>query len=199
MARPIQHTRYLIDATYTDEATPVLALLREHLTDRKPLHAAIAEDAKVRTRRWIRAAAEQRHTTAEALGAQPTGYLGKRAREVESSHDNNGGRITVKGAIFARVFRPVVVTPKRAKLLTIPVAREAYGKRARDFDNLVFKKSKKTGNTFLARKHGRGLRALFVLLKSVTLPQDAGLLPNDAQFGQWAEAVAREHIKQLLA
>lgn len=199
MARPILHTRRIIDAAFIDKATPVLKLLKQNLDDRTELHAQLAETAKVNTRRWIRAAAASRHTMANELGATPTGYLEKRARDVDSESSKAVSRVIVKGAIFARVFGPVSVLPKRARMLTVPIAKESYGKRAADFDNLFFKTSKKSGKSFLARKVGRRIQPLFMLLKSATLPQDVGLLPGDKEYAAWAEATATKYIRDLLA
>lgn len=199
MARPVLHTRHIIDAAFVDKATPVLKLLKKNLDDRTELNAQLAETAKVNTRRWIRAAASSRHTMANELGATPTGYLEKRARDVDSESSKAVARVIVKGAIFARVSGPVTILPKRAKMLTIPIAKESYGKRASDFNNLFFKTSKKSGKSFLVRKVGRRIQPLFMMVKSVTLPQDAGLLPGDKEYAQWSEATASKYIRDLLA
>lgn len=199
MARPILHTRHLVDAAFVDKATPVLALLKKNLEDRSELNARLAENAKVNTRRWIRAAAQSRHTMANELGATPTGYLEKRARDVDSESSKATARVIIKGAIFARVFGSVTILPKRAKMLTVPISKDSYGKRAADFDNLFFKFSKKAGKSFLVRKVGRRIQPLFMLLKSAVLPQDVGLLPGDKEYAQWAEAVATKYIRDLLA
>lgn len=199
MARPIKHTRYVAPVATVDKATPFLAKLKRRLKDRSGLHAALASDAAARTRRWIREAAQTRHVTAQALGATPTGYLGKRAREVEARHDAKNADVVIKGAIFARVFRDVLVLPRRAKMLTIPVHKDAYGKRARDFQNLILRRSKKTGAYFLCRRgRGRSLVPLFMLAKRALLPQDAGLLPTSKHYARWAEAVARQFAKDML-
>ena len=199
MARPILHTRYLVDAAFVDKATPVLALLKKNLDDRTGLHQMLTETAKVNTRRWIRLAAQTRHSMANELGATPTGYLEKRARDVEGESTKATSRIIVKGAIFARVTGPVTILPKRAKMLTVPISKDSYGKRAADFDNLFFKFSKKTGKSFLVRKVGRRIQPLFMLLKSATLPQDAGLLPGNKEYAQWSEAAAIKYLRDLLA
>lgn len=199
MARPIQHTRYVADVQIGGKLAPTLARLKRRLKDRRDLHAALASDAASRTRRWIRDAAQTRHVTAQALGATPTNYLGKRAAAVEARHDAAVADVVIKGAIFARVFRDVLVLPRRAKMLTIPVHKDSYGKRARDFENLVMKTSKKTGAIYLARKSKGGkLTPLFLLAKQALLPQDAGLLPTSKHYAKWSEAIAKQWLRDLL-
>ena len=199
MAAPVKHTRYRIDASYADDATPKLKLLKRVLDDLAPLHAKLAAVTKARTRKWIRTAAQSRHTTAAALGATPTNYLNKRAADMDDEHDAKGARLIIRGAIFARVAGDVTVTPKRAKMLTIPVNKDSYGKRARDFDNLIFKVSKKSKKTFLMQKKGKRLVPMFMLVKSVVLPQDAGLLPGEEEYAAWSEEVAGEYLDEVLA
>lgn len=199
MARPILHTRYRADVSFGGKLAPTLSKIKRRLKDRTALNAALATDAASKTRAWIRQAAESRHTTAQALGATPTGYLLKRARDVEARHDAKAADVIIKGAIFARTLRDVTITPRKAKYLTIPVHKEAYGKRARDFTDLIVKSSKKGGGKFLCRKgRGKKLVPLFMLVKSVTLPRDTGLLPTEKHFAKWAEAVAKQFLRDLL-
>lgn len=198
MARPITHTRFYVDVTMVNKATPLLLKLKRELEDRSGLNEVIGAGTQALTRRWIREAATQRHATAQALGATPTGYLRKRANDVTSVVDGRGARLVVKGAIFARVFGPVTVLPKRARLLTIPISRESFGRRARDFKNAFVMRSKKTQQQVLARKRGRGVQALFALQKRAVLPQDAGLLPSERVYAMETERLSLRYVQQLL-
>jgi hypothetical protein len=197
MARPRQHTIYGLNVSFRDKTTPFLKRLWRALDDRTELNAAIARRAAVETRRHIREAASVRHETANALGATPTNYLTRRARDVQGTSDKRGAKVIVKGAIFARVNGPVTIRPVRSKYLTIPIDKDSHGKRARDFEDLIFRRSKKTGASFLARKVGRRLQPLFLLLKKVVLPQDVGLLPGDKDYASWSEQTAREYLDAL--
>lgn len=197
MARPRIHTIYGLNVSFRDKTTPFLKRLWRALDDRTELNAAIARRAAVETRRWIREAATVRHTTATALGATPTNYLTRRARDVQGVSDKRRATVVVKGAIFARVNGPVTVRPVRSKFLTIPIDKDSYGKRAREFEDLIFRRSKKTGARFLARKVGRRLQPLFLLLKQVILPQDVGLLPGDREYAEWSEQTAREYVQAV--
>ena len=67
------------------------------------------------------------------------------------------------------------ITPYRAKALTIPLAPEAYGKRASDFDGLFVLKT--NGKAFLCGVVNDELIFYYILLKSVTIPKQPYLRP----------------------
>lgn len=187
-----------IEIKITDQATPILAELHRELTDRTGLHKYIGAAGEAGTRLHIRKAAQARHTTASKLGARPTGYLTKRAELVEGRGDKAGATVSITGAIFKRTFGPVTVRPVAKKMLAIPMRAEAYGKRPGEFSDLFVFKSKQ-GRLFLARQAEPGkLHFLFLLKASVVLPQDRGLLPSEAQFGQLAELAARGYLRKRM-
>jgi hypothetical protein len=187
-----------INIAVTDKATPILAELHRELTDRTTLHKYIGAASEAGTRLHIRKAAQARHTTADRLKATPTGYLTKRAELVQGTGNKEGAEITVTGAIFKRTFGPVTVRPRAKKMLAIPMRAEAYGKRPGEFGDLFLFKSKQ-GRLFLARQAGEGrLHFLFLLKSVVILPQDRGLLPSEAQFGQLAELAARGYLRKRM-
>lgn len=153
------------------------------------------------TSEHITRASATRHKTAARLGATPTGYLERLAGAVESSPAPGGGgvRMRLQGEIFKRAFDEVQVTAQEADMLTIPWHEEAYGRRAREFDNLFVYQSKR-GQAFLARPAGKGrLDFLYLLKKSVTLPQDRGLLPSEAAYLAEAERIAQVYVETQVA
>lgn len=214
-----------IQVKVSDTVTPTLARLEGRLTDRTDLHRRIGTAAEVLTRRHIiEVAAPARHTTAERLGASPTGYLARRGQAVESSANRDAAIVTLGGAreIFARVDGPVIVAG-RGKLLTIPATAPAYGRRAGEFSNLRFVLFPSGAKALVKSKTARGgphrvrhpeaarsarparprqagdrPEVMFWLKDQVTLPQDRGLLPADEQFAQAAEIGARDYIKEAL-
>lgn len=185
-----------IKITATDTATPILADLRRELTDRTQLNKYIGASAEAGTRMYLRKIAQDKHTTAKKLGATPTGYLTKRAELVEGSGNRDRAKIIVTGAIFKRVFGPVTVTARKKKMLTIPWRAEAYGKRAGEFGKELFVYRSRQGRAFLARNVGGILQLLYLLKRSVVLPQDRSLLPSDEQFSQMAELAARGYLRK---
>ncbi len=186
-----------INIVVRDDATPILAEMHRELTNRTELNKYIAVAAESGSRMYLRKIAPTKHKTASKLGAAPTGYLTKRAELVESKGNRDRAVITFTGAIFKRVFGPVKVTARRKKMLTIPMRAEAYGRRAREFGKELFVYRAKQGRAFLARSVGNGrLQLLYLLKRSVVLPQDRSLIPSDAEFGQMAELGARGYLRK---
>lgn len=201
-----------------DVATPILARLLPELTDPTEFHKFLALDVAEHTRRHIRLAARSRHTVSQRLGSAPTGYLTRAAETVESNGDRQGVELRVAGAIFKRVSGPVLVRPRAKKYLTIPIHKDAVGRKAEELwwpkpapkrpprpgsrrrliQGLVFIRSRK-GNLLLARPMPDGSIIPYYSLKtSVILPQDPGLLPTGEQLGQVAEKTAQWYVNRRL-
>lgn len=67
-----------------------------------------------------------------------------------------------------------VITPGNAKYLTVPCSPKAKGKKASDFPDLFYCESKK-GTKMLARKKGKGIEVIFLLMDKVVIPERAFL------------------------
>lgn len=154
------------------------------------VNRAIATRMEQLSREYLRREAPGRHDTAQRLGARPTGHLEKAAQRFES-------RATAEAAIvsfprntgLSRAFHRLHIEPRPPrKYLTIPVHPEAYGRRAREFDELFALNVGPRGTLVLARRlEGRGiLETMYVLVKSATIKQDRTLLPSDQQYAQAA-------------
>ncbi|WP_205419962.1 hypothetical protein [Aeribacillus pallidus] len=63
------------------------------------------------------------------------------------------------------------IKPVKAEWLTIPLISEAKGKKAADFGDELFFYQKDSNKAFLARKRGNNIQNVFLLLKSVTIPE----------------------------
>lgn len=183
--------------TVSDTATPALAALQRKLTPDglRDLRRGIAGGFRALTQNHIRQASRTRHKTAERLGAKPTNYLARAADTVEALPVGDDIiRLNLDGEIFKRTFGPVTIKPRTKKFLAIPISAESHAKRAAGMSGLFVIKSKK-GNLLLCRKgEGNGIVPLFTLKRSVTLPQDRGLLPSDAQFLTDAESSAKRWL-----
>jgi len=83
----------------------------------------------MRVRRHLQGLAASRHTTADRLGATPTGYFEKAYANTGYDSSEKGGNVTVRAPGFRRVFGDVRIMPVIAQALTIPVHPLAYGKR----------------------------------------------------------------------
>lgn len=67
-----------------------------------------------------------------------------------------------------------VITPGNAKYLTVPCSPKAKGKKASDFPDLFYCENKK-GTKMLARKNGKGIEVIFLLMDRVVIPERAFL------------------------
>lgn len=176
-----------------DGASPVLDFLRRGLEDPTELHGAIAERAEVLTRDYLRGIAPIRHGSAWRLGARPTGILEKAAESPEGRGGRDFATLTMRpGEVLARAFGDVVITP-RGKYLTIPVAAEAYGRRAREFGDLFFLLMGPKRTPVLARRAANGnMTVYYLLVTKVTQKQDRTLLPSDDAYLAAMEAGAED-------
>ena len=191
----------------TDRVSPALQRLIAGLEDPSDLYALMAGVAEKGTRDYIvHVAAPTRHTTANRLGAQPTGYLERAANGVRGVGTQEAAEVIISGdvGIFSRTDGPVTITPKAPKkYLTLPAIAEAYGRRAGEFADLSVLIFRKRGSAelllALGTEIGEGAnkeRTVFYWLKkSVTLPQDRELLPSDDDYLQMAEEAADKWIE----
>jgi carboxylesterase type B len=180
--------------------SPKLAALSAALSGSKraQLNEAMAMGVREKTRLHLAALAGTRHATAERLGAAQSGHLTQAARAVEASPveaDAGSATLTINHVGLGRAFHDVRIVPVNAKALAIPVDQIAYARSPRQLGIPMFVfRSKTTGNTFLARrqaeKNERPL-LLYLLVRSVTQPQDRTLLPSDQE---WQKAAAQSAI-----
>ena len=160
-------------------------------------------------------ASVSRHRTADRLGAPHTGFLEFAPNRVSPGVDSNsraGGAIrqysTPEMAVvtivntpgLSRAFHPLHIAARRAGALTIPIHRVAYARRAAELRTEgwnLFRISTRGGGPgggiLFGRKGGQAL-ALYLLRKSVTVPQDEGLMPTKADI----EAEARESAEAFI-
>lgn len=92
------------------------------------------------------------------------------------------GSINIDVPGITRAFRNLTIRPVKARALTIPLHREAYGKRASQFSDL-FVVHKKNGKSFLARSNTTGgITMMYLLAKSAFQKKDKRLLPSDETY-----------------
>ena len=149
------------------------------------LNKAAAQGLLVLCRAHVRREATRNHSSARRLNASPTGHLERVAMVVQT--DAERAALAIHSPGFGRVFHPVVITPKRAKALTLPMAAEAYGRRAGELERLgwtLFTLKTLRGMLMGKSKHTGEVKALYALKSRVTLPQDRSLLPSDEAMEQ---------------
>ena len=109
-----------------------------------------------------------------------THYNPEKITEGESKMSVNGatGQSIINIPGFSRAWHDITIRPVNAKMLAIPIHREAYGKSPKQFDNLFGVRGKKV----LFRKDGETLVGMFALANSAFQPQDASIAPSDETY-----------------
>jgi hypothetical protein len=183
--------------------TRELADLSARMQDSAGLHARIAGDAEIFVKERGKVTAAGEHRSASRLGAIPTGHLSEAYEGIESISTAQSASLLVPGATRLRAaFGRYVITPKNgSKFLTIPVAREAYGKRAGEFEDLFFMRAGPRKTPLLARDAGQGFQTMYFLTPKAEIPEDKNLIPFDdlaEEARDSAEAFIDESIQAAL-
>ena len=141
--------------------------------------------------------APTRHGTAERLGATPTGHL---ERRTTFASDESSATVTIPIPGISRAFRSLVITPRKARSLTIPLNAISYGKRAGEVRRIgwtLFRPAAKGSHKnaqggfseyqdlLMGSKDGETM-PLYLLRKRATQGQDRTLLPSDAAISRTA-------------
>lgn len=168
--------------TWTIDTSELDALLRAFTPElRGRLHMAGARAVARLCRQHLRQEGQRRHASANRLGAVPSKHFEQATVHAEASADDAHVLIALPG--LSRAFGAITVTPKRAKALTLPVAAEAYGKKASEMgrDGWALFTAKSLRGLLLGKRKAIGeVKALYLLRARVRLPQDRTLLPSDA-------------------
>jgi len=121
---------------------------------------------------------------ANELGGQRSHFYGNTAKSVSSGGDAEGATVTMSQLGLRQRLEGGEIKPRQGKYLTIPARSEAYGKRAREFDDLEFVKLS-GGRGMLVRKATGAVseRAdvgviYYWLVPSVLQTADPSVLPN---------------------
>ena len=182
---------------------------------RKAMSQHVGERVLDHVRDHLDTMAPKRHRVAKRLGAKPTHHLeyasgrlggvnadGQAQTTELTDVRADGLTITIRGTPgLLRAFGPVTAKPRRAKWLTIPIHKSAYGKRVAELRNeghVIFRPGRAR---ILAevdgsgmRDEGRGkkkrLRPLYALCRETTAPRDRGLLPTQEKMKAWAKEAA---------
>lgn len=143
-----------------------------------------------------------------AKDRQPNKLGGNRTHYWRQAGDSVVARNTAKGVSVAATQIGIrlkatggTITPKKAKALTIPLHPAAYGKRAREFDDLFIINTKDDGgNTtgFLARNKGtNSFDVYYALRKKATIKADPDIFPPQPIVLQTATRAALEYLRTL--
>lgn len=150
------------------------------LESKEDIHAAIAIVTEAAIKKHGRENVPNNHRTANRLGASPTGHLARAYREIESRNDASSASLLIPRASRLRAaFGGWVQRPGPGKqFLTIPVAAEAYGKRAGEIPDLVFMRVGPKKTPILARPNADGgITTYYFLAREVEIQEDPDLIP----------------------
>lgn len=153
-------------------------------------------------RKHLKVEASRRHSSANRLGATPTGHLEEAARTMVSTADATAGEVQIFSPGFRRVFGSLSVKARNARALTLPLDAASYGKRAGELRRegwQLFRSPAKGLRAILLGKHpGSGeVKALYLLRASVTLPQDRTLLPSDRSMVDAVRAAVASRLQTI--
>ena len=85
----------------SDQVTPVLEAIHATITDRVAINEVIGAEVVALCKQYVASDAPTRHTTAETLGATPTGFLGS---AVDAIHFTAGASAVLTcHAVLARI------------------------------------------------------------------------------------------------
>ena len=169
----------IVDINVENASADGLGRLTAALVNLAPLNEKIAKDAEGFVKEFGRSKSAGEHRTSGALGASPTGHLERAYAGIESESDASSARLLVpRGSRLRAAFGAYTLTPQRSKYLTIPVNKESYGRRAREFTDLTFLRVGPRKTPILARIDSEGnMETMYFLTTSVNIKEDESLMP----------------------
>ena len=150
--------------------------------------------------------ARTHHASADALGAPHTKHMERAARDMSHEANAEVGHVILGMAGIGRARHDVDIV-KKDRRLTLPIARESYGRSAREMEEKFGKGSlfvfrSKAGNAILAAQKRQGKRRitlpLYVLKDRVHQRQDPSMLPSEEAISEETHAALRECIDKYL-
>ena len=145
-------------------------------------------------------ATPSRHNTATRLGAKPSGFIYPLAfNQTTHNADADAARVIIESdkannfdaRAFRRAWGPLTIVPTEKQALTIPIHAISYGRPVAQLPakfKPLFRPKNKQGKkmNILAATINGVMTPLYALVKKVTIPQDPGLLPTEAELTQTA-------------
>lgn len=156
--------------------------------------------------RHLEGLGQTRHTTAERLGGAQTGFIADLAQNFDQSStvevDEDGVSLSMRHPVISRAFRDITITARNGKYLTIPMNGLAYGRRVGEFSKFVLLRPKGEGSSARSDQPRKPLPTdvpCWLLVRSVTQPQDPTLFPSvDEIYGAAAEG-ARKEVREIIS
>jgi hypothetical protein len=158
-------------------------------------------------------------TRRNALGGTSTGFYSRAAQGTNFRAVGDHVVVSIASVGIAQRYFGGTIRPRQAKFLTIPASKEAYGKRASEFNDLKVLVGR-NGPYALARRaatlisignrNRAGVRAvgrvgeqggevLFWLKKEVTQQPDPTVLPSEEAVGAAVQRAVTAHVDLMVA
>lgn len=194
-----------IDVSGMDEAAWMLQALHSGLANRGRLHAEMAVNALQATQQYLRSDTD--HTTAQRLGATPTGFRAKSAQRITAASDDDAAILRIpRNTGLGRAFADLVIAPTNGRTyLTIPGCAETYGRGVRDFPEDAFDfailHAHRPFPVLLWAADGGGHRkgdVAYWLRRKVLQKQDRTLLPSDDTYREIGRRTCVAYISNLV-
>lgn len=191
----------MIEITVTTSGPDQAAIAAARLANPAALHTRMATAGERFLKQYGRATAQGEHDTANRLGARPTGHLEDAYSRVESAGDSSAARLFIPAASRLRAaFGAYTVRPGAGKkYLTIPVAAEAYGRRAGTVDGLIFMRVGPRKQPVLGKPDGDRITTYYLLVTEATIPEDPGLIPFADIYAEGTDAAEKYLLEEELA
>ena len=163
-----------------------------------------------RTKDFLDQMSVTRHKVADRLGASHSKYFEyasgrlagspRQQNTVLEDVSEGGATISIKNTPgLSRAYHDLHITPKKRRALTLPLDRISAHKSVAELKKEGHVLFRPKGTNILAETRGKGknakLRPLFALVKSVTVPQDSGLLPTTKEIREWTTDAADEFLE----
>lgn len=180
----------------------VLQKLRKGFANRNALHAEIAGQERKFFRAYVHAlgSRDERHKTADGLGASRSNHYEKASARIEGESNDDMAWVRIPRATgLGRAFRDLDITPKNgSKYLTIPAHRTTYGKRAGEIPHSMAFSIVGGRHKALVFTSGPDKGSVaYWLRESVSIKRDASLLPDEDSIRAVAVGAARRYVASL--
>jgi hypothetical protein len=132
---------------------------------------------------------------ANKLGGARTNFYAQAARGTQGELRPEGFVIGINQVGMGQRYHGGTITARNAKYLTIPVTAQAYGKRAREFQDLEFIRGK-DGKAVLVKK-GTG-EVFYSLVPSVHQKPDPSVLPSEERYREGVAGAVEVYLDRVI-
>ena len=152
--------------------------------------------------RHIRSYMRTKHTTANMLGARPTGHYEKGAAAITMTADQSGAEVRIPIPGLKRAWEDMPIRPGPGKrALTLPRAAVAYGRTVAEVRALGWTVFKPKGTNWLMGTKGddKTPTLLYTLVGGVVQRRDPSLLPSQGEIAETGWNAIWKHIQKAVA